>query len=185
MFIFAKAGISAVAALFLVAMFTALAVGGEQVGRITADKAREVALAQTGGGDVVEMDRHAGDGGQVSYRFEIVNDKGAYEVEIDGLDGSLQKFIKKDRRTSAEVTTPPAPANSPNAARSTVLTYEQALTTALGHTGGGTVVESEIDTDRHGRTIYEFEILNNGIKHEIDIDAVSGAILKAKQKMRR
>lgn len=48
---------------------------------------------------------------------------------------------------------------------------------ALQHTNGGTVVESDIDVKRSGRIIYEFEIINAGVKYEIEIDGDTGTIL--------
>ncbi|MDY5306158.1 PepSY domain-containing protein [Fusobacterium gastrosuis] len=58
-----------------------------------------------------------------------------------------------------------------------IITLEEANKIALKQTKDGKILKSELDHN-HGRTIYEIEILENNIKKEIDIDAVSGQILK-------
>lgn len=61
--------------------------------------------------------------------------------------------------------------------QSQIITLEEANKIALKQTKDGKILKSELDHN-HGRTIYEIEILENNIKKEIDIDAVSGQILK-------
>ena len=41
----------------------------------------------------------------------------------------------------------------------------------------GKIIKFELDED-DGRYSYEFEIINDGIEYEIDIDAYSGEIIK-------
>lgn len=55
------------------------------------------------------------------------------------------------------------------------ISLEQAMAVALEKTGGGTVVKSEVDRKKHGRIEYEFKIINNGVKYEVEVDS-SGVI---------
>ncbi|MDP3386113.1 MAG: PepSY domain-containing protein, partial [Eubacteriales bacterium] len=54
---------------------------------------------------------------------------------------------------------------------------EKAIEIALGLTGGGTVVEFELDKD-DGRYEYEIEIKKDGKEYEIEIDAMTGKVLE-------
>lgn len=65
----------------------------------------------------------------------------------------------------------------------TRLTSEQALALAMQQTGGGVVVKQEMHSKRDGRVEYEFDIINNGVKYEVEIDS-TGAILEFERKKR-
>ncbi len=94
---------------------------------ITPERAREIALAQTGAGDVMELDRHQGGGGREYFRLEILTNDGAYHVEIDANSGRLLQLIRKHDGGRREVEQLPS---SPPAAGSE-LDYTQALELAL------------------------------------------------------
>ena len=163
----------------------ASAVAAEQAGPITAERAKEIALAQTGGGNVMELDRHYRGNGTYIYRLEIAGDTGAYHVEIDESDGRLVKLIRKHGYGYHKGNTGGiAPAPGASLPATGILGHDQAMAKALERTGGGAVVESDTDHKRDGRVIYEFEIVNNGVKYDIDIDGVTGNVLKFKQKGR-
>ncbi|WP_022819886.1 PepSY domain-containing protein [Fusobacterium russii] len=58
-----------------------------------------------------------------------------------------------------------------------ILSADEANKIALGQTTNGQIIKSELDTE-NGALIYEIEVLENSVKKEFDIDAVSGKILK-------
>ena len=194
MIMFGKRAAAGMLAALLVA--GALAASAAEAGPISAERAREIALAQTGGGDVVNMGRHYRGKGISYYRFEIVGSNGAFHVEVDESNGNLLKFINKHgyrgyqgypatapSMSAPSVPSAPAPSTpAPTMPVGNAITQDQALAIALGQTGGGTVVETEVDVKNHGRIVYEFEIINNGSKFEVEVDGSSGTILKFKQK---
>lgn len=174
-------GGAGIALLLFVCVSASAAYAGES---ISAERAREIALAQTRGGEVVELDRHYGGDGIYYYRLEIVGDNGAYHVEIDAADGALIQFIRKGGHKGGKMQkrVPDAPSAE---APGKNLTLEQATALALEHTNGGTVIDVDIDVKRGGRTVYEFEILANDAKYEIEIDGASGRIIDFERNGRR
>lgn len=69
-------------------------------GGIDAARAREIALARTGGGTVVEMDRDHERGGRVVYEFAIAGPDRRYELEIDGHTGAIIEYQEKMPRNA-------------------------------------------------------------------------------------
>lgn len=172
--------------LCIVAMSAVLCCGAVAAGEgISAEQAKEIALAQTGGGEVVEMERRFGGGGVNYYRIMVFADDGPYHVEVDADTGKLLQFIRKHgykgyKRRGDYIATPPAAGVAGGAA----ITREQAMAIALGQTNGGTVVDSDVDVKKRGRIVYEFEIIKDGVKYEIEIDD-TGAIVDFERKGRR
>lgn len=164
-----------------------LAGGGAAAGEVTPERATEIALEQTGGGEVMNMGRHSRGGGVHYYRFEILSPIGAFHVEIDSTDGSLIQFIKKyGGKGYKGYYVPSAPAAStPGNGNGTVITQDQALAIAMQITGGGTVVDRDVDVKKWGRVVYEYEIVNDGIKHEIEIDSFGNVIDYEQKRSRR
>lgn len=183
-----KTGGVAMAIVFALALHMPFSLAGEQGGPVTAERAQEIALAETGGGTVRNMGKYNGGDGYY-YRFEIVGNDGAYHVVVAENDGRLQKFIRKygsrGYKGNADGISGGAPSNTGVQATRTVMTREQAREIAFKQTGGGTVIESDVDYKRSGRVVYEFEIINNDSKFDIDIDGTSGDVLKFKQKRKR
>lgn len=63
--------------------------------------------------------------------------------------------------------------------QSQIITLEEANKIALQQIKDGKILKSELE-HKHGRTIYEIEILENNIEKEIRIDATNGNIIKFK-----
>ena len=138
---------------------------------ITTDRAKEIALGQTGGGNVVDMSRKYGGHGYY-YWVQIVKGGEYHTVEIDVNSGDVLKYVNKSRdKSKVDVVIPPPPVGTVG------LTHDQALEQALKMTNGGTVLESKLHGKKKGRLIYEFEIVNSGTKYEIEIDAATGNVL--------
>lgn len=159
---------------------------GDAAGPVTAEQAKEIVLKQTGGGDVIEMSSYYGRNGGNYFRLVIRSNNDVYTAEVDGATGELVQFIKRrGARAYQDTARPATPAPTPNTGTGRDLTMEEAMAVALQHTGGGTVVESEVDTKRRIGVIYEFEIINNGTKYDVEIVAVDGSLLEFKQKRGR
>lgn len=139
---------------------------------ITADRAKEIALTQTGGGNVVDMNRKYGGFGDY-YWVQVVKNGEFHAVEIDAASGNILKYVNKSRDGSwHDVLLPSSPAGNVG------LTHDQALEQALKMTNGGTVLESKLHGKKKGRLVYEFEIVNNGTAYEVEIDAATGNVLE-------
>ncbi len=172
-------------AVLFVAVFGGVAIAGDGNAPITPARAQEVALGQTGGGEVVELERRRGADGTQYFHLEIVNGDQRYAVEVDAADGSLNKFAKMNQQGGRFATPPAMPSTLPAPVQTgTSLALEQAQAAALRLTNGGTVVESEV-RGKGGRVVYEFEIVQNGVKYEIDIDAANGGVLEFQESGRR
>lgn len=164
---------------------------GETSGPVNAERAKEIVLAQTGGGVVIELDRHyRGDRG---YVFKLVVDAGdgVYVAEVEADTGKMLRFIRKkgyrdsrgyrgsrENRPRGGDTAP----RRPESGAGSRLSLEEAKEIALQHTKGGVVVESEMDSSRRHGIVYEFEIINNGSKFELEIAASDGSLVEFKQK---
>lgn len=174
--------------LALVAVIACAAVSfAAETGPITPERAQEIALAQTGGGQIALLVRSGGGPNQF-YKVEVINNNTRYHLQIDAFNGGMRKFVQKSMGRGGPIAViPPANATAPGivppagTSGAAPLTREQALAIAQQMTGGGAVLESKMKTKNYGQTVYEFEIVNNGTKYEIDIDGF-GNVLEFEQK---
>lgn len=144
---------------------------GETGGAVDMERAREIALSQTGGGEVVNMGRKPCGDGIDCYRFEIVAEDGRYRVEVDSSSGRLVRFIHKGGgryRRGMDRTDDGGRRDGTRRAGGGI-SWDEAVRVALERTDGGVVIEGDVDRHRGGRK-YEFEIVNDGMKYEIEID---------------
>ncbi|MDO4691079.1 MAG: PepSY domain-containing protein [Fusobacterium sp.] len=58
-----------------------------------------------------------------------------------------------------------------------IISSEEANKIALKQTNNGRILKTELDTEK-GMLVYEIEVLDGNVKRELEIDAVSGNILK-------
>ena len=143
--------------------------GGTQGTLLSEEAAKSAALSHAGlnGADVtftkVKLDQ---DDGQTHYELEFLCGGARYDYEVDAYTGSIWK---SERVGSPELQT---------------ITAAQAESIALQHAGlsADQVVErkSELEED-DGVLHYQVEFKRSGVEYEYEIDAVSGAILKAEQ----
>ena len=146
---------------------------------ITADEAKEIALAKTGGGTVTELKLDYEKNNRKVYEIEIINGNTKYCMDIDVLDSQIYDYeeetIKTNTQnsssgstteTTAEITPETAPSET-NVSRSEV-TVEEAKAIALAKTGGGTVTGCNLGY-KNGRKVYEIEIINGNIEHNMDV----------------
>lgn len=172
---FSKNRMRILAALVSICLCTTCGLAGESGSPVTAKEAEQIALSQAGGGSIAHLVRY--DRGDLQYyRLKVLADDGVYIVEVNEKDGQVLRMEKKNsRKKNRYVGGGDMPATQG-------VTQAQAQVIALERTNGGTVVQSEIERKRNGRVIYEFKIVNNGVKSEIEIDAENGVVRKAKQK---
>ena len=75
---------------------------------------------------------------------------------------------------------PATPTEGATSGSQDAVSAERAGELALAKAGGGRI--TEIDRDREdGRPVWEVEIVNGDVEHEIEIDRETGAVLKAEQ----
>ena len=73
-------------------------------------------------------------------------------------------------------------AENPTRLAGSQITFEQALQIALARTSGGTLKEIELERKKNGVLLYDIEILTNGRKVEMYIDAMTGQVTNIKEK---
>ena len=143
-------------------------VGGGN-GPLTMEQAKSKILAREGidaADAIFTKAKLEWDDGRQVYDLEFYANGYEYEYEIDAKTGEVLSF---------EVVS----GTSPSAAGS-VLSKDRAQEIALAKVPGATadhIKKLKLDWD-DGRQIYEVEIIYSGTEYELDIDAVSGAILK-------
>ena len=62
------------------------------------------------------------------------------------------------------------------------ITFEQAVQIAFEHSGSGTVKEIELERKKSGLLVYEVEIIGNQRKYEVQVDAITGTVIRAYEK---
>lgn len=123
-------------------------------GRLSAEKAKSMALELTGRGKIVEFDLDDDE-----YEIEIKAGKMKYEIVIDARTGEVKEYEKEDDDDKKK-------------ASKGRISAKKAKSIALELTGGGKITEFEPDDDE-----YEIEIKVNGKKYEIEIDAYTGKVI--------
>lgn len=104
---------------------------------------------------------------------------GALAVTVTGAalaDGGSHD-VPPGRNTSPVATaTPIASPTTPNMPVSS----SRAAEIAVGHIGGGQVIEVEPEVE-HGRTAWSVKILRNGSRHKVYVDRSNGRIMRVEQ----
>ena len=138
---------------------------------ISLDEAQEIALKAIDG--KVTKAKKERDDGIDYYDFEIISDNQKYEIEVDANTG---KIIKNEKDTDYVPSSNEASQN--NNSQATTISIDEAQRIAMEKVGNnGYLVKCELDID-DGIQKYEIEVKNGNIEYEIDIDAISGEIIK-------
>ncbi|MFS0577424.1 PepSY domain-containing protein [Sporosarcina sp. 179-K 3D1 HS] len=124
---------------------------------LTLQEAKDIAVRQYGG-HVTEIELENRKSGYV-YDVEVKSEGIEYDLDIDAKTGQV---TLDDQSSSAQ--------------GSKLLTKEEAIRIAK-QKAGGTVKEIELDDD-DGRNVYEMELRDDQFEYEIDLDAVTGEVLK-------
>lgn len=135
------------------------------------DRAVEIALAEAGGGTVVdsELDRR---NGRYYYEIEVFYDGKHHEFEIGADDGVVLQHKIGLRRHPQQL-----------GVRTAEVGKADAEAIALKQTGGGTVTRAKLDRD-DGILIYEIRISHGDFRYEIEIDAITGAVVSYEKELR-
>lgn len=139
---------------------------------LTLDEAQEIALAEIDGKVTKAVEET--DDGHSYYEFEIIANDQKYELEVDASSGKITKNeIDEDYVPSTIDSNNPSTNN-----QTTIISNEEAQKIAMDRVGNnGYLVKCELDSDDN-KQVYEIEIKNGKIEYNIDIDAVSGEIVK-------
>ncbi|HCW72835.1 MAG TPA: hypothetical protein DHM90_02515, partial [Clostridiaceae bacterium] len=124
-------------------------------GMLTEEEARAIALERVPG-EIIRMEIDDDD----EYEVKILLDGVRYELEIDAFTGEVREADQDDDDFTAETGTNPG------------ISLEEARRIALEKVSG-TIIEEERDDDS-----YDFEIVLDGRKYEIEINAATGAVEK-------
>lgn len=139
---------------------------------ITLDEAQEIALAEVDGKVTRAVEET--DDGRSYYEFDIIANDQKHELEVDASSGKITKNeIDEDYVPSTTDTN-----NQTTNNQTTIISNEEAQKIAMNRVGNnGYLVKCELDSDDN-RQVYEIEIKNGTIEYNIDVDAVSGEIVK-------
>lgn len=158
---------------------------------ISEAKAREIALGLVKGEIVkFELDDIDDDDDRPDYEIDIISNGAKYEIEIDAYTGKVLEFEKDDmdddddKRDDSKIKNagPVQKKNNSSNKPATptikrqVIGEAKAKEIALGLVNGR-VIELELDDDDDDLQ-YDIEILANGYKYEIEIDAFTGSVLE-------
>lgn len=134
---------------------------------ITKAKAKQLAQKKVSGKIVeIEFDR---DDRSPHYEIEIKTAKEEVEVEVDAVTG---KVTITDRDPIKKPATKK---------KTTLITQKKAILIAKDKLNGkGTVTEIELNRD-NGATFYEIELKHGNNKYDVEINAVTGKIIKFKR----
>ena len=138
--------------------------------KISADKAKEIALKKTNGGEVTkyELDR---EDGILVHEITVVNKNTRYSMDVNANDGTISDYKTK---TIKKTTTQ-------NQSETTSITEKKAKEIALKKTNGGKVTKYELDRE-DGVLVHEITVVNGNTKYTMDINANDGTITDYKEK---
>lgn len=134
---------------------------------ISEQKAKDIAQAYIGSNQIVKFKKDT-TLGLVKYAVAIRTDDILHEVAIDAYDGSIIQYEKKIETV-------------PQAQPDKMLTQAQASEKALNLVTNGTIIKSKLNVDKKG-TRYDFTVIKDQEKYEIDVDIYTGEITKFEKK---
>lgn len=145
--------------------------GTAQSNYITADRAKEIALADAGlsaSSVVFIRAQQDWEDGRAVYEVEFYSGNTEYDYEIDAITGA----IRSADRDVEGFTVPTTSSSSSTAA----ISADRAKQIALAEVPGGTVFKCQLDRD-DGRLVYEVEVYSGSTEYDFEIDAQTGAII--------
>lgn len=160
--------------LTLVTVFTLSTTAFAAASKITAEEAKNAALAHAGfTADEVRFTKTEldFDDGRYEYEIEFFVNGVEYEYTVAASDGKILEFDIEGQKLTA-------PAGS--------ITEAQAIEIALKNAGFSesdtAYIKSELDFD-NGRYEYEIEFVVNGVEYEYTVAAADGKILKVEKEV--
>lgn len=159
------------------------------VKEITVARAKQIALAKTGGGTVTRATVDYENGRKV-FDIQIVNGSAKYEMDVGATDSKIYSYEKETVRTNsakannstqnnttnnAQTTKPKTNTTAPKTSTATEITAARAQQIALAKTGGGRVVQSSVDYE-NGRKVYDIKIINGNLEYDMEIGAANSVV---------
>jgi len=139
--------------------------------QITFERAVEIAIHNTGGGIVAQIDWEL-KYGRPRFSVEVFHGGREHKVRIDGITGNIEQTKSESTRKN--------PSSLTNVTSARVLAFAQ---TALQRTGGGSVREIEWErSSRSGDEYLKFEIDNNGRRYDIRVDVATNSIIRERER---
>ena len=132
---------------------------------INEQQAKEIAIKEAGGGEVVEFS-YDSDDYVPNYDITVLNGKAEYEFEISAIDGSILKRSMENEL----VTTPQA-----NIDESKV---REIVTSQIN----GTIVRINLDQDDH-RLVYDVIVVDETYKYDLEVSTVDGTIISQEKEL--
>ena len=152
--------------------------GSNVNGYISAERAKEIALADAGvqAADAVFLRAQLDwDDGRPEYEVEFYSGNMEYDYDIDAITGA----IRSSDRELENFRIPGSGNTQVNqgGTSGTQISYERAQEIAMGEVPSGSVVVScKLDWD-DGRQVYEVELRNGWTEYDFEIDAQTGSIV--------
>lgn len=135
---------------------------------ITVEEAKKIALSEAEGRvESIELERA---NGNQYYEIDIEDGKEDYDIKINALDGKVIS-INKERDDDDDNDQSGKEVNGEN-----IISEQKAIELAEKEVNG-TMKEIEKDED-DGQILYEVELKTNKGEADVDIDAVTGKVLK-------
>lgn len=141
-------------------------ISAEEAQKIAIDTAKTVSSQNPSADYTVTKSKLDYDDGIQVYDIELVSNNIKFEYEINAATGAILEQKQE-------------PVSTGNTGIATSISADEAVSIAKKAAGisGGTLVKNQLDYD-DGRAVYEIEISENGVQHEFEIDANTGAILE-------
>lgn len=166
-----KVGIALVASVLTV---SAIAISGsiwingndsraEAAADLTSAQAKKIALKEAGGGKVVKYQLDTEKGRKI-YEIEVINGNTKYSFDIGVKDSRIYSYEEK-----AIIST------TTSAKKTNEITAQEAGRIAVQKAGGGKVISSKLDYD-DGKKVYDVEVQNGNVKHEVQVGAIDSKI---------
>ena len=138
--------------------------------QLTEEQAKQAALSKAGvsaGQAVFTKVKQDWDDGRLIYELEFYSGSTAYDCEVDASTGSVIK-LEQNAWGGSQSSTP-------------AISASQAEQAALAHAGlsASQVTELQVELDEDGRAYYEVEFKQGAVEYSYEIDASTGAVLKA------
>lgn len=165
-------------AILVTADKSAVQQGSSTSSYISAERAKEIALADAGvkAADAVFLRAQLDwDDGRAEYEVEFYSGNVEYDYDIDAVTGAIRSS-DRDLENFRIPTTGTTQTNQGGTSGSTI-SNERAKEIALAEVPSGTtVVKCQLDWD-DGRQVYELELRNGRTEYDFEIDAQTGDIV--------
>ncbi len=155
-------------------------------GLLSRQEALDIAFAKVPGAaaeHVKEFELDDRDDRDAKYEIDLVVDGVKYELEIDARTGRLKEFEREEDRStkSSQSKDDTNVSKDSNNSKRDLLSRDEVLAIVFEKVEGATadhITEFELDDKDERDAEYEVDLVVNGVKYELEIDARSGRILE-------